>query len=220
MNKALLFLLLSSAHFCFGQSNIDTTSIYYAFHGEIKHNEYIATLESPELNVLYRGYANVVTPAVQNNHGLPANVYCSGCAIIRQKDSYIVKVGRADSAIIALTLRDNDSTIPVLRKTYRVVNLPDPDLYWGNSRSGRTSNAQSGTLTAKYSEDGIALNADFSVVSWTINHNDETFTGRGDDLSIASSFLKELKGTTIIINAIVKGPDGIDRPLSGVWIID
>lgn len=220
MNRTILFLLSIIVQFCFGQENIDTSSIYHAFNGKIEANQYVGTLESPELNVLYRGYPNVITPAVQNNNGLQAQLFGSGCTIFRSQDHYIVRVGRADSVIIALTLKDKDSTIPVLRKTYRVVNLPAPDLYWGNVRSGRTSNTESENLTVKYSEDGISLAANFSITSWKIEYKNESFSGFGGNLSSASSFLKGLKSnTSVVINAIVKGPDGIDRSLSGVWII-
>ena len=221
MNKTILFLLSITIQSCFSQEDIDTSSFYYAFNGEITANQYIGTLESPELNVLYRGYPNKITPAVQNNNGLQPQIYGSGCAISYHKDHYIVRVGRADSVIIALTLRDKDSTIPILRKTYRVINLPAPDLYWGNVRSGHRTNTKTKNLTAKYSDDGIYLDANFSVTSWTMEGSNKNFSGLGGDLSSALSFLSALENnTTVVIKAVVQGPDGINRELSGVWIIN
>ena len=221
MNKTILFLLSITIQLCFSQEDIDTSSFYYALNGKIKANQYIGTLESPELNVLYRGYPNKIIPAVQNNNGLSTQIYCSGCAISFHQDHYVVRVGRADSVVIALALKDKDSTIPILRKTYRVINLPAPDLYWGNARSGHRTNTEAKNLTAKYSNDGISVAADFSVTSWTIEYRNKTFGGLGGDLSSASSFLGGLENnTSIVINAIVQGPDGINRKLSGVWIIN
>ena len=223
-NLVLTFIFSLFAFMSFSQDMVvDDTSIVQAMNDPVRSDLFKGTLESPNLNVLFRGVNNYIISSVENSDGRPIRLYGSGCSISLKpgsSDQYIVRPGRSDSAIIALAIKSEERTIPVRRKVYRVVSLPDPDLHWGKARSGRSLDTKSRTLSAGYTK-GIVLDASFSVVSWIMNYNGESMSGEGNDLSSADSLIKDIEsGSTLTIDAMVKGPDGIARPLSGVWMID
>ena len=222
MTKSILVLIvICCANYCFSQETRRDHVIDSLLHGTIDSE---VTIITSELNVLYRGYPNIVIPSVANFHGLPVSLIGSGCTVSKKAgvEGYIVKpAGRGDTVTLVAVVHQGDSTILLRREMYRAVNLPFPDIYWGNSRSGRGLglDLNSRTLSVKISEP-ISLKDPFSIVSWTINYSGNSISGLGDDLSNAESLIKQFEsGTTLTIHAMVKGPDGITRGLLGVWVI-
>ena len=183
----------------------------------MKSTEPIGAIEQPESNILFRGYRNKILPSVTNNNGLPIALEGINCSISRldSSDYIIVKPGRGKMSTIILNLIRNDSLIPIKSVEYRVANLPDPSLYWGKAKSGDKVSLSARKIEVKYM-DGIALDANFKVIKWTIYYNDKSIRGIGTDLSSADEFLNSLERSgSISITATVRGPDGIARQIGG-----
>lgn len=181
--------------------------------------EPIVAVEFPELNILYRGYSNIVIPAVSNNDS--SEIVLGGTNVIIEKkensNEYIIKPGKERTAVLFVILTKNgvNDTIKTLR--YRISNLPDPTLYWGPSvKSGRV-NIREKRLFVKYPPE-IPMNATFYVKSWQLIANNDTIYGEGNSLSAAEDFLKSIMvETDIEIKATVSGSDGVNRKLNGLW---
>jgi hypothetical protein len=180
----------------------------------------IAAIESPELNILYRGYPNKLIPAVTNNDS--AEVLIKGDDVFIEKfdDYYIVKptsAGRSVSLYVVLEKNGIQDTIRKLK--YRVYNIPDPILYWGTSKNSEKANIRHQKIFAKYPPE-IALSAQFTIESWSIKYKNLEVSGKGNDLSSAEKFLKKIKKeTTIEIITIVMGIDGVRRKIKGSWTV-
>ncbi|MFK7783472.1 MAG: hypothetical protein AB8B56_00075 [Crocinitomicaceae bacterium] len=177
-------------------------------------------IELPEHNILYRGYPNKVIPAATNNLNREVILFGSpNVTIIKQPDSetYIVKPGKGKVASLYIGLVNGDSTDTIRTVRYRVVNLPDPTLYWSGIKDGAKANIRSKKLFAKYPP-SIPLNATFNILDWEILHNGERTHGKGSNLSSAEDLFKEIKEETeILITTTVVGPDGVQRKITGVW---
>ncbi len=180
-----------------------------------------AALESPELNILYRGYANKVIPAVTNNNGKQIILSGKGVNIEKPIDQnyYILNPGRDRAVSISISLADEQDTSFVRKVEYRVHNMPDPYLYLGKSRENQNADINATKLFAKYPPE-IPLNAKYRVMKWTIIVNDETRSGTGNDISSASEIINTAPNDSQVIATVtVQGPDGIFRKKTGSWIV-
>ena len=183
--------------------------------------EPVGALEMLEKNILFRGYSNKIIAAVTNNGNRPVGLEGTNCQISRPDsvDYFIVRPGKGRQATISLFLIDNDSSVLIRTVEYRVMNLPDPELYFGRAKSGQKGKLGARTIEAKFPYD--ILEAEFEIRSWSISHGGDLYVGKGSDLSSADKLFKNIKESTgISINAVVRGPDGISRQLSGVWPIE
>ena len=179
------------------------------------------SIELPELNVLYRGYPNKVDPTAS---GYPTTVLTgSNCSVSKSGNLYIAKPGKGRSAFLTVSGKTADGKTVQLKKVeYRVSNLPDPTLYWGNAKSGKKAAKSSRILMAKYPPE-IPLKAEFKVVKWTCfapGLKGAPPTGAGSNIGAAGALINAVKpGTGISFNATVRGPDGIGRQVGGSWSI-
>jgi len=180
-------------------------------------------IEHPELNVLYRGYDNKLLLVFSDSTALDVNdVVVSGtnCTISKASKPgvYIVKPGTGFKSAITLQKKVNDALVDIYSIEYRVLNLPDPVLFWGASKSGVKASKISRLLLAKYTPE-IPLQAHFKVEKWTLSSPAGTVSGEGGNLSAAASVLQATNNCLVSIQAVVKGPDGISRLVGGSWQI-
>ncbi len=179
------------------------------------------SIELPELNVLYRGYPNKVDPTAS---GFPETVLSgSNASISRSGDVYIVKPGGGKSATLTVSGKSKDGKSASLKTvTYRVSNLPDPELYWGAAKNGSRGSKAETKLFAKYPPE-IPLNASFSIISWECQVPGAAGrppSGTGNNISAASNLLRAVKpGSQVSFICKVKGPDGIIRTRAGAFKI-
>jgi hypothetical protein len=179
-----------------------------------------AALELPEMNLLYRGYPNKVTPAVTNNNGRHVSLIGSNVTIKKSGETgFIVKPGKGRYTTLSVVLSDNEKFDTIRTIRFRVQNLPDPELYWAGSRNGQRANIREVGLFAKYPPE-IPLNASFSVTAWKIIHKGDTISGKGSNLSPAHDLFKTIKEeTNLLFEVECIGPDGIVRIKKGTWIV-
>ena len=180
------------------------------------------SIELPEMNVLYRGYANKVNATAS---GYPeTSLSGSGVSVSRSGEGYIVKpAGRAKTATLSVSGRTADGkSVSLKTMTFRCSNLPDPELYWGGVKNGGKASKTQTTLFAKYPPE-IPLNAKFSIVKWECQvpgAMGRPPSGPGGNISAASNLLRAAKsGSQVSFICTVVGPDGIQRKKAGAFKI-
>lgn len=174
------------------------------------------SIELPELNVLYRGYDNKVRVSASGYES--AELGGNGVNIARSTDGYIVKpTGAARTVQLSVTGKSSNGKTAVLRRTdFRVLNLPDPSLYWGAVKSGGAVPADL-RIFAKLGPE-VPLNANFQMIRWELSSGERPVTGTGNDITPAQQFIRAVpKGRAISVKAWVRDPAGIQRLITGVF---
>lgn len=182
-----------------------------------------AAIESPELNILYRGYENKIIPAVLNSNDREMLLIGKGVTITKPEgvEYYIAKTNNRDRVVsISVNLIDKFDTLFVREIQYRVSNLPDPYLYWGDARQDGNADLHEKNIDVKYPHE-IPLMCTFKIVNWEVIVNEKSISGKGNDLSKAEALLKSVKTTTTVtIKMTVKSTDGILRMRQGTWNVN
>ena len=179
------------------------------------------SIELPELNVLYRGYANKVDPTAS---GYPTTVLTgSGCSVSKSGNIYVAKPGAGKKAYLTVSGKTADGKTVQLKKVeYRVSNLPDPELYWGAAKNGQKGSKAETKLFAKYPPE-IPLKATFKIVSWECQVPGAAGrppSGSGSNIGAASGLLRAAKpGSQVSFICTVVGPDGVRRKKAGAFKI-
>ena len=180
-------------------------------------------IELPEMNVLYRGYAN---KAEATASGYDQTILSgSGCSVSKSGTGYIVKpTGRGREAYLTVSGKNTATgkTASLKKVKYRVSNLPDPELYWGASKSGTKGNRRETKLFAKYPPE-IPLNASFKIINWECTIPGAPGApprGSGGNIGAATSLIMQARaGMTVSFICTVVGPDGIQRKRAGAFKI-
>ncbi len=175
------------------------------------------SIELPELNVLYRGYQNKVRATASGFE--KTELTASGASITRNGEEYrVVPSGSGRTAHLSVIGKSSDGrSVTLKRMEFRVMNLPDPTLYWGASKSGGQVPAGDLKLFAKLGPE-IPLDAKFQVLSWEVSCGDRPVTGTGNNMAAASGLIKAVpSGRDISVTTWVLDPSGTRRRISGVF---
>ena len=176
----------------------------------------------PDLNVLYRGYPNKVK-AVASGYD-QTNLSGSGVSLSKSGEFWIASPGKGREATLTVSGKNSitGKSETLVTQTFRVSNLPDPELYWGASKSGDKGNRNETKLFAKYPPE-IPLSATFNIVSWECTIPGAPGApprGTGSNIANATSLIKQAKpGMTVSFTCKVVGPDGIQRNKAGAFKI-
>lgn len=169
------------------------------------------TVTLPEMNVLYRGYPNVVTGVAS---GYDQTILSGGgnVDLVKNGAMWIGKPGAAATAKINISGKSSvtNKTVSLGSFEFRVKPLPKPSIFVGSTGSGGKISANPGGLNAGYPPE-IPLKAEFRVLSWTVQVAGimGKKEGQGQSLSGVGTLLGQAKsGSMVSIEAAVKGPDG------------
>jgi len=178
------------------------------------------TIESLSGDVLYRGYMNKVTIVVDKNEDRKTHLNGRNASMTHdtEPNTYIVKpMNGTTTTLYALAMEGSKVVDTLCSKIYIVNNLPVPDLYWGDQKSGGTADLSAKILSLRYPEE-VSLPNDFKIVKWEIALDDEILKGFGNDVSSVESVLKQVQtGTVLKIVVTVQCADGISRMIYGNW---
>ena len=180
------------------------------------------TVSLPELNVLYKGYNNVVEGVAS---GYDQTILAGqGVTLTKSGKGYIGRVsgaGRTAKITISGKSTKTNKTVSLGSFEFRVMNLPPPSLFFGATEDGGKASKAETRLFARYSDS--PLKAEFSVQSWELNvaGAPRPAKGTGNTLNADGiSLMRQAKpGSSISFMTQVKGPDGILRKKSGVFTI-
>lgn len=180
------------------------------------------TVSLPELNVLYKGYNNIVEGVASGYDQTILNG--NGVTLSKSGNQYIGRVsGAGRTATISISGKNSvtNKTVSLGTFTFRVMNLPPPTLFFGAVEDGGKASKAETRLFARYADS--PLKAEFSVQTWELNvaGAPRPAKGTGNTLNADGiSLMKQAKpGSTISFMTQVKGPDGILRKKSGVFTI-
>lgn len=147
----------------------------------------------------------------------------TGVSITKSANAYIVKpTGSGREATLSVSGKSTATGKTANLKTvkYRVSNLPDPELYWGATKSGEKGNRNETKLFAKYPPE-IPLNAVFNIVDWECTIPGAPGApprGTGGNIGAATALIKQAKpGMNVSFICTVIGPDGIRRKKGGTF---
>ena len=192
-----------------------------------------------ENNYLYRGYDNYIDVGLNNHCDDSVWLECTNCDSLEIKSyrRYIVRPLEERKTTLLIMRFDGENIFTVSSEEIYVRNLPDPKLriasldndtplkvsvllaiansndplYCGHKPSGKIRLPR---LFAMYGPE-IPLNAMFSVRSWCVQIQNETFQGEGSNIStVLLDYLKYLKFTAPVymkLETNVLGPDGKER---------
>lgn len=180
------------------------------------------TVSLPELNVLYRGYDNKVEGVASGYDQTILNG--TGVSLSKSGTGYIGRVsGSGREATISISGKNSvtNKTVNLGAFKFRVMNLPNPSLFFGASEEGTKASKAETRLFARYSDS--PLNAAFTVLEWELNvaGAPRPAKGTGNTLSgEAVNLLKQAKpGSQISFMTKVVGPDKVVRKKGGVYTI-
>lgn len=180
----------------------------------------VGAIDSPELPILFRGYANNVVPKVTNVDGRLVQLTGEGVKIERLGNGFIVKPGSIKRVTLHVLLGEGSTADTIQSTEYRVANLPVPDIYWGESKNGGVANIRSTDLSIQYPFE-VPFENDHRITSWEVQIGDKTIRGNGSSLASAEPLLKKVPSGTILIFAIKTiSPDGISRLHSAQWQVN
>jgi gliding motility-associated protein GldM len=172
------------------------------------------TISLPQMNVLYRGYDNIVEGVASGYE--ETKLSGAGVTFRKQGKGYVCRVngsGRTASITVSGYNKSTHKTQQLGTFSFRVSNLPPPQLYLGTLATGSTvppSVLKSMTaLFMKYPPE-IPLNAAFDVGEWDISiPGARPVRGSGKLLpQEARDLLKQARsGSTVTISGRFRGPN-------------
>jgi gliding motility-associated protein GldM len=188
----------------------------------IKIMKPMGTVSLPELNVLYRGYPNVVD-AVASGYEKTILTGAGGVSLSPSGTGWIASPGNTRECTLTVSGKTEDRTVSLGSFKFRVMSLPDPELYFGASKSGERGSKNETNLFAKYPPE-IPLNAAFKLLSWELivpGNPGAPPRGAGSKLTPdASKLLRQARpGSVITFITTVRGPDNIVRKKAGSYPI-
>lgn len=176
------------------------------------------TVSLPELNVLYIGYENKVEAVAS---GYDQTVLSgSGVTLTKSGKGWIGKPAGGKTCKITVSGKSSvtNKTVSLGSFEFRVMRLPDPELYWGAAKSGEKGSKAETRLFAKYPPE-IPLNAQFKIIDWECQvpgAQGAPPKGSGADISSASGLIRAAKpGMNVSFICTVVGPDGVRRKKGG-----
>ena len=182
------------------------------------------TVSLPEMNVLYRGYANKVEGAAS---GFPSYSISGGGNVDIKKTAsgYIASPGSGREAVINISGVAEDGTSSNLGKfTFRVQNLPKPNITLGRIVDGESATSAelraARQLFAGYPPE-IPLNATFSIASWEVKVSGAPRPAKGNGGALNADAMRIIAnatpGSTISIFTQYKEPSGRINRKSAVF---
>ncbi len=169
------------------------------------------TVTLPEMNVLYRGYKNVVT-GVASGYDQTVLTGTTNVSLSKSGATWIGSPGAGATAVITVSGKSSiaNKTVALGKFEFRVKALPKPSIFVGSVASGGKISTNPGGLNAGYPPE-IPLKAQFSVLDWeaSVTGIMGKKKGQGSSLQGIGSLLGQAKpGSMVIIEAGVRGPDG------------
>lgn len=182
--------------------------------------ESTASIEHMNMNVLYRGFDNKIVIGSGDTDFSRLYISAHNATATLNGDHYVVRPGNGKTATLEIIAVKDDGTEVTLRsKEFRISNLPDPKLYWGWAESGKAVQNQKPVLSAGYGK-YYPFDPEFNVTSWEAMYNGEMFSGEGQYIAAIDDIVQNFTELTeFTIEAMVKGPDGISRKISGTWFV-
>ena len=172
------------------------------------------TVSLPRLNVLYKGYNNIVEGVAS---GYDQTILSgNGVSLSKSGSQHIAKVstsGKTASIDIYGINSVSKKKVKLGSYSFRVMTLPNPEFFFGAVEEGGKISKDEKNLFSRYKNS--PLDAKFSILNWELSLNTapKPEKGKGNRISDeATRLLKQGKpGTIVNIRMEYVGPDQIVR---------
>ena len=166
----------------FDMKSITTALYFFSFILAFGQNESQseASVFRSDNQVIYLGVLNDITINVPGNG---FTVQCPLCDTIYKgelSNRFFIKPGYGKFTELIIT----DSATSELLSTQRInnINLPDPVLFYGHAKSGGKCSRLAKQIAAIYPPE-MKIDLDSKIVNWTIQIEEHSFKGVGDQLT-------------------------------------
>lgn len=182
------------------------------------------TVSLPEMNVLYRGYRNMVVGAASGFPGYSLSG-ASNVTLTKSADGYTANPGTGREATINIAgVAADGSNTNLGSFKFRVQNLPKPSIKLGRIEDGESATPAeiraSRQLFAGYPPE-IPLNAQFLVASWELKVSGAPKPAKGNGAALTPDAMRLLSnvqpGGTVSIFTQYKEPSGRINRKSAVF---
>ena len=172
------------------------------------------TISLPQLNVLYKGYNNIVEGVAS---GYDQTVLDGdGVLLTKSGNQQIARVttsGKTASIHILGVNTISKKKVKLGTYSFRVMTLPDPEFYFGASEAGGKVPPGETRLFARYKNS--PLDAKFDILSWELSTYNSPRPEKGLGNQISQEGMKLIKqapyGSIINVRFDYMGPDKIRR---------
>ncbi len=172
------------------------------------------TVSLPQLNVLYKGYNNIVEGVAS---GYDQTVLTgNGVSLSKSGGQHIAKVttsGRMVNIDVYGVNSVSKKRVKLGSFPFRVMTLPNPEFFFGAVEEGGKISASEKNLFSRYKNS--PLDAKFTILNWELSLNTATRPekGKGNQLSAeATKLLRQGRpGTIVNIKMDYIGPDQVVR---------
>jgi hypothetical protein len=171
------------------------------------------TISLPKLNVLYKGYDNIVE-GVASGYDQTILSSNTGIGLRKSGDQFIARVNTSSKTasidIFGMNSLSNKK-VKLGTYTFRIMNLPDPEFFFGAAEAGGRIPPGETRLFARYKNS--PLDAKFDVLSWELSTNNSPRPEKGRGNQLTPEGLKLIKqaapGSIINYKLEFMGPDKI-----------
>lgn len=175
----------------------------------------------PELNVLYKGYPNQVEAVAS---GFDQTTLSGTVPLSKSGNGWVATPTPGPAREATLTVSGKNSVTgksqSLLTKTFKLKNMPKPDIFWGAVANGGKGARQEQRIFAKYGEE-VPLTANFTITRWTLTVSGLMGEpmGSGNQLSAeAMALIRQAKaGSTVTLICDVVGPDKVAKKSVGAF---
>lgn len=182
------------------------------------------------MNVFYAGIENKISISVPGipDQSLIASISCGTLRRDTKSYDWLVNVPLSNGfALISVSANQNGIVTDFGTKKYRIKQIPDPVAIIANRNEGRIRKEilmAAGAITPKISDD-FEYDLSFEILSFqmTIQRGFNVYhfsaTGGKFTSEMVEQIAKANNNQTVLFdNIIARGPDGVDRPLSPIFL--
>jgi gliding motility-associated protein GldM len=172
------------------------------------------TVSLPQLNVLYKGYTNIVEGVASGYD--QTSLIGNGVSLSKSGSQHIAKVttsGRTATIDIYGINSVSKKRVKLGSFPFRIMTLPNPEFFFGAVEEGGKISPAEKNLFTRYKNS--PLDAKFTILNWELSLNTAPRPEKGKGNRISDEATKLLRqgksGTIVNIKMDYVGPDGVVR---------
>lgn len=172
------------------------------------------TVSLPQLNVLYKGYNNIVEGVASGYD--QTSLIGNGVSLSKSGSQHIAKVstsGRTATIDIYGINSVSKKRVKLGSFPFRIMTLPNPEFFFGAVEEGGKISPAEKNLFTRYKNS--PLDAKFTILNWELSLNTAPRPEKGKGNRISDEATKLLRqgksGTIVNIKMDYVGPDGLIR---------
>lgn len=168
------------------------------------------TVSLPDMQVLYRGYANKVVGVASGYDQTILNAG-PGLSLTKSGNIWIASPSNGPKTVdISISGKSsvNDKTVSLGKFTFKVKPLPPAAIYFAGKGTGESAPKSAKGLSAKFPPSVDLTGINFKVLNWKMDFKGRQVKGQGDLIDAAASALLAQAKPGDVVTFIVQYTDG------------